>query len=89
MLAVKESDKLIHGMPTTTNAEIQAQQLPLFFWQNPVKHIADLLIQLIAMDQMAKTEHSHPLGMVVSTHFRCGKGVKRGLKNGALPFNID
>ena len=38
---------------------------------------------------MAKTEHSHPLGMVVSTHFRCGKGVKRGLKNGALPFNID
>ena len=39
--------------------------------------------------KMAKTEHSHPLGMVVSTHFRCGKGVKRGLKNGALPFNID
>ena len=39
--------------------------------------------------ELAKTEHSHPLGMVVSTHFRCGKGVKRGLKNGALPFNID
>ena len=39
--------------------------------------------------KMAKTEHSHPLGMVVSTHFRCGKWVKRGLKNGALPFNID
>ena len=39
--------------------------------------------------KLAKTEHSHPLGMVVSTHFRCGKGVKRGLKNGALPFNID
>ena len=38
---------------------------------------------------LAKTEHSHPLGMVVSTHFRCGKGVKRGLKNGALPFTID
>ena len=38
---------------------------------------------------VAKTEHSHPLGMVVSTHFRCGKWVKRGLKNGALPFNID
>ena len=38
---------------------------------------------------VAKTEHSHPLGMVVSTHFRCGKEVKRGLKNGALPFNID
>ena len=38
---------------------------------------------------LAKTEHSHPLGMVVSTHFRCGKWVKRGLKNGALPFNID
>ena len=38
---------------------------------------------------VAKTEHSHPLGMIVSTHFRCGKGVKRGLKNGALPFNID
>lgn len=41
------------------------------------------------MSKVAKTEHSHPLGMVVSTHFRCGKGVKRGLKNGALPFNID
>ena len=39
--------------------------------------------------EVAKTEHSHPLGMVVSTHFRCGKWVKRGLKNGALPFNID
>lgn len=39
--------------------------------------------------ELAKTEHSHPLGMVVSTHFRCGKWVKRGLKNGALPFNID
>ena len=38
---------------------------------------------------LAKTEHSHPLGMVVSTHFRCGTGVKRRLKNGALPFNID
>ena len=42
-----------------------------------------------SLDDMAKTEHSHPLGMVVSTHFRCGKGVKRGLKNGALPFKID
>ena len=42
-----------------------------------------------ATNYVAKTEHSHPLGMVVSTHFRCGKGVKRGLKNGALPFNID
>ena len=44
---------------------------------------------LIKVIRVAKTEHSHPLGMVVSTHFRCGKGVKRGLKNGALPFNID
>ena len=43
----------------------------------------------VIMSSLAKTEHSHPLGMVVSTHFRCGKGVKRGLKNGALPFNID
>ena len=43
----------------------------------------------IVLAKLAKTEHSHPLGMVVSTHFRCGKGVKRGLKNGALPFNID
>ena len=42
-----------------------------------------------SIGNVAKTEHSHPLGMVVSTHFRCGKGVKRGLKNGALPFNID
>ena len=45
--------------------------------------------QLLCKIFLAKTEHSHPLGMVVSTHFRCGKGVKRGLKNGALPFNID
>ena len=44
---------------------------------------------MMAFNMVAKTEHSHPLGMVVSTHFRCGKGVKRGLKNGALPFNID
>ena len=44
---------------------------------------------LMGCSRLAKTEHSHPLGMVVSTHFRCGKGVKRGLKNGALPFNID
>ena len=44
---------------------------------------------LSKMVLVAKTEHSHPLGMVVSTHFRCGKGVKRGLKNGALPFTID
>ena len=40
----------------------------------------------VGMTVLAKTEHSHPLGMVVSTHFRCGKWVKRGLKNGALPF---
>ena len=48
-------------------------------------------LRLVQYQQLglAKTEHSHPLGMVVSTHFRCGKGVKRGLKNGALPFNID
>ena len=47
-------------------------------------------MELIVFDPiLAKTEHSHPLGMVVSTHFRCGKGVKRGLKNGALPFTID
>ena len=48
-----------------------------------IAHAAD------GMGRVAKTEHSHPLGMVVSTHFRCGKWVKRGLKNGALPFNID
>ena len=46
-------------------------------------------LYLTMLRPLAKTEHSHPLGMVVSTHFRCGKGVKRGLKNGALPFNID
>ena len=52
------------------------------FTVNPYdKHIEE--------EVLAKTEHSHPLGMVVSTHFRCGKGVKRGLKNGALPFTID
>ena len=47
------------------------------------------LLDVETIWKLAKTEHSHPLGMVVSTHFRCGKGVKRGLKNGALPFNID
>ena len=46
-------------------------------------------LMFLSSFRLAKTEHSHPLGMVVSTHFRCGKGVKRGLKNGALPFNID
>ena len=46
-------------------------------------------IDWLLLNLLAKTEHSHPLGMVVSTHFRCGKGVKRGLKNGALPFKID
>ena len=51
-------------------------------------HGPDFLAEMTS-DCLAKTEHSHPLGMVVSTHFRCGKGVKRGLKNGALPFNID
>lgn len=55
------------------------------------KYVFDRAIEKNTVDkcQLAKTEHSHPLGMVVSTHFRCGKGVKRGLKNGALPFNID
>ena len=48
-----------------------------------------MTMQGLYKNKLAKTEHSHPLGMVVSTHFRCGKGVKRGLKNGALPFNID
>lgn len=51
--------------------------------------IMDAFVAMRRFMVMAKTEHSHPLGMVVSTHFRCGKGVKRGLKNGALPFNID
>ena len=51
---------------------------------------SDSRLQIVeVVPSVAKTEHSHPLGMVVSTHFRCGKGVKRGLKNGALPFNID
>ena len=27
----------------------------------------------IIVNRVAKTEHSHPLGMIVSTHFRCGK----------------
>ena len=51
----------------------------------PIKYVAEKM----DLTRVAKTEHSHPLGMVVSTHFRCGKWVKRGLKNGALPFNID
>ena len=58
---------------------------------NPELHLSYEQMEKYAdlLDWVAKTEHSHPLGMVVSTHFRCGKGVKRGLKNGALPFNID
>ena len=54
-----------------------------------VQGVARDFLGLAMVGRLAKTEHSHPLGMVVSTHFRCGKGVKRGLKNGALPFNID
>ena len=58
-----------------------------------VFHVAQILSASLdeyrQLVKVAKTEHSHPLGMVVSTHFRCGKGVKRGLKNGALPFTID
>ena len=53
------------------------------------KSVRRTYVTLNGVMNVAKTEHSHPLGMVVSTHFRCGKGVKRGLKNGALPFNID
>ena len=45
------------------------------------------VIPVHSVGNLAKTEHAHPLGMVVSTHFRCGKRVKRGLKNGALPFS--
>ena len=52
----------------------------------PLTHYADYINRVDQGFRLAKTEHSHPLGMVVSTHFRCGKGVKRGLKNGALPF---
>ena len=59
--------------------------------RKPTKNITNKIIAswLLHPSSLAKTEHSHPLGMVVSTHFRCGKGVKRGLKNGALPFKID
>ena len=57
--------------------------------EDPAPEVGGFTGWLISLFTMAKTEHSHPLGMVVSTHFRCGKGVKRGLKNGALPFNID
>ena len=46
-------------------------------------------IALVGKEVLVEALDHHPLGMVVSTHFRCGKGVKRGLKNGALPFNID
>ena len=64
------------------------------FWSKENRNFYKELIRKAGAEtelvyMMAKTEHSHPLGMVVSTHFRCGKGVKRGLKNGALPFNID
>ena len=60
------------------------------FLEKTVKEMRDYALSSdCGYDILAKTEHSHPLGMVVSTHFRCGKGVKRGLKNGALPFKID
>lgn len=58
------------------------------FTEKPV-FVPELFVLIRKRLDLAKTEHSHPLGMVVSTHFRCGKGVKRGLKNGALPFTID
>ena len=66
--------------------EVKVDGLPASCQKDP-KEEAHLPEQ--SRTEVAKTEHSHPLGMVVSTHFRCGKGVKRGLKNGALPFNID
>ena len=67
--------------------------IPKIEEQKKIAKLLNLIDERIATQnkiiEVAKTEHSHPLGMVVSTHFRCGKGVKRGLKNGALPFKID
>ena len=68
-------DKVLENAPTKLKVAVNVNDAD---WQ-----------KMQQMFDVAKTEHSHPLGMVVSTHFRCGKGVKRGLKNGALPFNID
>ena len=76
--------KLINGK----RKKVTESRLPNIFFAFGTEH----QIKAFVYDNaklLAKTEHPHPLGMVVSTHFRCGKGVKRGLKNGALPFNID
>ena len=70
-------------------AFVRLQEIASGHKQQRLTNFVELLSKLFHPCRMAKTEHSHPLGMVVSTHFRCGKGVKRGLKNGALPFNID
>ena len=80
--------------------EIECRNAELHQWRKNVHDLNLHITELSLLGEMvadwdstdvnvAKTEHSHPLGMVVSTHFRCGKWVKRGLKNGALPFNID
>ena len=87
---------------TGNQANVSTKAMEMFSVNTPSLKEQEKIGQLMALlderiatqnkiieDLMAKTEHSHPLGMVVSTHFRCGKGVKRGLKNGALPFNID
>lgn len=75
---VKEAENVVKAKTNVTKEFVKAYSgdIRSLFW-------------LLSLPSLAKTEHSHPLGMVVSTHFRCGKGVKRGLKNGALPFTID
>ena len=74
---------------TGNTIEIESDYLNFFEEVLNVNEEISVLSVQECINTLAKTEHSHPLGMVVSTHFRCGKWVKRGLKNGALPFNID
>ena len=90
--AIKKEDEVLGSSYTFANAIRTLLDVP-----KSLQHELTATFNELAMsdnfcareEALAKTEHSHPLGMVVSTHFRCGKGVKRGLKNGALPFNID
>ena len=38
-------------MPTATDAEVQPQQISLFFGQHPVEHVADLLVKFVTVSQ--------------------------------------
>ena len=48
---------------------------------------SQILHQSQSFAQLAKTEHTHPLRAVQSTHFWAENRLEIGLKNGAYPFN--